>query len=66
MGRWKSSWRIEWLTRIGNGPAEGLVEPIKEGFVLDRMGGVGPVWRENWLHDNKRCIGKYNNQIESV
>lgn len=30
------------MTRIGNGPAEGLVEPIKEGFVLDRMGGWGP------------------------
>lgn len=28
------------MTRIGNGPAEGLVEPIKEGFVFfDMMGG---------------------------
>lgn len=60
------------MTRIGNGPAEGLVEPIKEGFVFFRydMGGGGgrAVWRENWLHDNKRCteyhIGKYNNQSE--
>lgn len=55
------------MTRIGNGPAEGLVEPIKEGFVFFVMmgGGGGAVWR---LHDNKRCteyhIGKYNNQSE--
>lgn len=28
------------MTRIGNGPAEGLVEPIKEGFVFDMMGGA--------------------------
>lgn len=39
------------MTRIGNSPAEGVVEPIKEGFVFDMMGG--PVWREYWLHDNK-------------
>lgn len=30
------------MTRIGNGPAEGLVEPIKEGFVFFvMMGGRG-------------------------
>lgn len=52
------------MTRIGNGPAEGLVEPIRRGLFFDMMGGA--FWRENWLHDNKRCIGKYNNQSESV
>lgn len=31
------------MTRIGNGPAEGLVEPIKEGFVFFfRYDGGGP------------------------
>lgn len=27
------------MTRIGNGPAEGLVEPIRRGLFFDMIGG---------------------------
>lgn len=33
------------MTRIGIGPAEGLVEPT-EGFVFDMIGGWGAIRRE--------------------
>ena len=35
------------MTRIGIGPAEGLVEPTTEGFVFDMLGGWGAIRREN-------------------
>lgn len=47
---------------------KGLSNLSRRGLFFFRYDGGGAVWRENWLHDNKRCteyhIGKYNNQSE--
>lgn len=53
------------MTRIGNGPAEGLVEPIKEGFVFDMMGGGGLFGRKTGYMTTKMYTVEYN-QSESV